>query len=369
MRLNRSLARGDKILLSLVAQEVDTQCDCACLTESFPFTSPLPHPIFYYLELTPQCNNHCPGCGNVFAEDRTLQPLSAAQWGEILAQLKPYAVRLKLTGGEPTLHPQFKEIVALIDDLDIPFALFTNARWLYPEQLLAFLKGILRFGGFLISLHGASAVSHDAFTGVPGSFAETVDNIRRAIAAGLSVTTSTVITKHNYSEVEQIVALSKELGANHAVFNRYLGQHLPSIEPTNEELKEAMQTIERLRVTADYPVKFGNCIPQCFYPSSSTGCLAGVAFCTVDPWGNVRPCNHAPRICGNLLEHSIEEIWNSEAMEYWRRLIPPQCEHCLAFSQCHGGCRAEAMLLGFERDPLIDQPRVMKAKKLASNHL
>ena len=347
---NRNLSKA-----SISASLLDADGDCACVTEVNWFALPLSFPIFYSLELTPTCNNLCPGCGNVFAIDRTPQPLTSAEWQTVLAKLKPRAFRLKITGGEPTLHPEFEAIVESIRELDIPFALFTNARWPDPQRLLTFLKNVPQFGGLLISLHGATSYTHEAFTGVPGSFEETVTNIRRAAAASLSVTTSTVITKQNYTQVNQIAALNKELSANHAVFNRYLGQHLPDIGLAKEELKEAIQAIEQLRV-AGYPVKFGNCIPQCFYPSSSTGCLAGVAYWTVDPWGNVRPCNHAPLICGNLLDQSIEEIWNGEAMQHWRNTISEQCYSCIEFSKCHGGCRALAMLLGLEKDPLIGEP-------------
>ena len=320
-------------------------------------------PILYSLELTPACNNRCLGCGNVFAHNRTPQPLSAAQWGKILADLKPYIHRLKLTGGEPTLHPEFGAIVATLRGLDIPFALFTNARWRDPAHLVTFLQAVPQCSGLLISLHGATAASHDAFTRVPGSFAETCANVRHVVTAGLNVTTSTVITSYNWYEVEDIVRLSQKLGANHAVFNRYLGKPLSQIEPSEDQLRQAVEAIDDLRRREDR-VKFGNCIPQCFYPSSSTGCLAGVAYCTVDPWGNVRPCNHAPLICGNLLEQSIEEIWHGEAMNRWRGMIAEQCWPCLELPRCHGGCRAMAMIQGVEKDPLMREPILEKELEL-----
>ncbi|RLC66459.1 MAG: hypothetical protein DRI48_04620, partial [Chloroflexi bacterium] len=178
-------------------------------------------PILYSLELTSTCNNRCSGCGNVFAPDRTPEPLSAAQWREIFVRLSPHVHRLKLTGGEPTLHPEFETIVATLRGLDISFALFTNARWRDPPRLVSFLQTVPQCKGLLVSLHGSPPSSHDAFTGVPGSFDETCANVRRAVAAGLNVTTSTVITRHNWREVEPVVRLSRELGANHAVFNRY----------------------------------------------------------------------------------------------------------------------------------------------------
>lgn len=314
-------------------------------------------PILYSLELTPACNNRCLGCSNVF--DRKAQPLPTTQWERILTALKPHIHRLKLTGGEPTLHPEFETIVATLHELDISFALFTNARWRDPARLVAFLQTVPQCSGLLISLHGATAASHDAFTGVPGSFVETCANIRRAVAAELNVTTSTVITSYNWHEVENIVRLSQELGANHAVFNRYLGKPLPQVEPGEDQLRQAVKAIDSLRRQGNR-VKFGNCIPQCFHPSSSTGCLAGVAYCTIDPWGNVRPCNHAPLICGNLLEQSIEEIWHGEAMSRWRGMIAEQCRHCLELPRCHGGCRAIAMIQGVEKDPLMRSPILEK---------
>ncbi len=316
-------------------------------------------PILYSLELTSTCNNRCSGCGNVFAPDRTPEPLSAAQWREIFVRLSPHVHRLKLTGGEPTLHPEFEALVAALQELDIPFAIFTNARWPDPVRLVAFLQAVPQCKGLLVSLHGSTPASHDAFTGVPGSFDEACANTRRAVAAGLNVTTSTVITRHNWHQVEDIVRLSRELGANHAVFNRYLGKPLAQIEPDGGQLHRAMEVIGGLRRRGDR-VKFGNCIPQCFHPSSSTGCLAGVAYCTVDPWGNVRPCNHAPLICGNLLERSIEEIWHGGAMNRWREMIAEPCLHCLELPRCHGGCRAVAMIQGLERDPLMGDPILEK---------
>jgi len=349
-----------------IIQEVDRQCDCACLEPDLLI--PLPaYPIFCYVELTPACNNHCPGCGNIFADDRALPPLSSAEWQVILTKLHPHVYRLKLTGGEPTTHPEFEAIIRIIQKLDIPFALFTNTRWHTPAQLIALLRDTPQCKGLLVSLHGATATSHDAFTNVSGSFYETCANIRRAVAAGLSVTTSTVITKHNWQESGAIVALSQDLGAHHSVFNRYLGPLLPEIEPSPEQLQHAIQTVE---YTSQWPtngqqskVKFGNCIPQCFYPSSSTGCLAGIAYCTIDPWGNVRPCNHAPLVCGNLLTQSLEEIWHSAAMEAWREMIPEGCVGCSQFEVCRGGCRATAMLRGLERDPLIGKPVVTKPQE------
>ncbi len=319
-------------------------------------------PVLYSIELTPFCNNRCPGCYNMFVEDKHTRtgplmrrPLSSDNWRIVLEKLAPNAHRFKLSGGEPTLHPEFEAIVSHIRALDVPFTLFTNARWHDSERLLDFLSDVPQFVGFLISLHGARAESHEVFSGVAGSFHETVENIRRAVARGFAVTTSTVFTPANLEELPAIVDFSIELGAHHVVFNRYLGVEIPEISISESDLVRAAQTVDRMKAEGK-PVKFGVCIPQCFTSNGSGGCLAGVAYCTIDPWGNLRPCTHSYLIAGNLLTQSVEEAWQSNEMERFRGTIPDACHSCGAFSSCHGGCKAVAMELGLKHDPLMSHP-------------
>ena len=341
--------------------------DCACIVNPGQ-TVGLGEPLFF-AELTPVCNNACVGCGNVFAGNRSPEPLSAQEWCAVLDRIAPSTTWLKITGGEPTLHPDFDEIIEHVAALGIPFTLFTNGRWLEPERLVHFLAGISQLDGLLVSLHGARAQSHEAFTCTPGSLDETVANIRLAVDAGLKVTTSTVLTRYSCPEIEDIVALGQELGADHAAFQRFIGAALPEIEPSELELQRAVGAIEniangesRIGGNGRGPkgngklVRFGTPIPHCFAANSSFGCLAGIAQATIDPWGNVRPCNHAPLICGNLLTQSLEEIWHSAAMEAWRGMIPEECRGCEEFDVCRGGCRAIAMLRGLQGDPLMTVP-------------
>ncbi len=309
-------------------------------------------PVIYALELTPACNNHCPGCPNHLATGGSeQQPLSFSTWCRILDRLVPHARRLKLTGGEPTLHPDFLSIAERIDSVGLDFTVFTNGCWEKPETLVGTLSRLNRLTGLLVSLHGASAQSHEAFTKVEGSFQETQENIRRAVAVGLPITISTVLTEPNLDEISDIVQFAEQLGTTHVVFNRYLGPDVDGLTPSPSELACAVRQIETLR-REGHAVKFGNCIPQCFLPNESSGCLAGVAYCAVGPSGEVRPCTHSAVVAGNLLEESLDEIWWSAPMQAFRDSISPLCHHCQAFSVCHGGCKALAMNLGLESDPL-----------------
>jgi radical SAM protein with 4Fe4S-binding SPASM domain len=326
--------------------------DCACQLITHDERAIHERPIIYSLELTPACNNRCPGCGNVFAScTPDVAPLSAERWRVLLDKIAPHARKLKVTGGEPTLHPEFYKIVTAIAERDMPFTLFTNARWRAPRKLLAFLQQVPQCVGLLISLHGTDAPSHEAFTGVQGSFEETMKNIRRATDAGFVVATSTVLTRHNVSRVKAMTEFALSLGADHAVFNRYLGAPLPEIEPSRAALRSAIKALEAL-LHQGIPVKYGNPVPQCFVFNSSHGCVAGKAYCTLDPWGNMRPCNHSPTIVGNLFEQSLAALWHSETMDQWRSLPPTECQSCPDGEVCAGGCKAMAELRTEGSDPL-----------------
>ncbi len=370
--------------------ENDCACDCGITPNSESLNlPPLTCPAIYSLELTPVCNNRCSGCGNVFADDRSQKapagrpnsaeygkfvaagsppracykmpelspgrPMPLEHWENILDIIAPHAQSLKLTGGEPTLHPQFELIIQAIRQRDLNFSLFSNGCWRYPKRIIALLKDTAQNAGLLISLHGADAKAHEAFSGVKGSFAKTIKNIRRATQAGLTVHTNAVLTRYNHHQVEALVKLSQSLGAECVVFNRYIGQPIAAFDLPLPDFRQAIREVDRIG-RENGQAKFGTCIPLCLVESSSSGCLAGTAYCAIDPWGYVRPCNHAPQIAGNLLAESLENIWRSAAMESWRSLIPGQCETCSAFSTCHGGCRADATLKKLERDPLMSMP-------------
>jgi radical SAM protein with 4Fe4S-binding SPASM domain len=128
-----------------------------------------------------------------------------------------------------------------------------------------------------------------------------------------------------------------------------------SLVPEDDQLRTAVERVLALRA-GGAPVKLGNCLPACFVESEQAGCLAGLAFFTVDPWGRVRPCNHAPLVCGSLPQQSVDEIWHSDAMERWRGAYPALCRTCPAVATCRGGCRAEALYQSDGADPLMRAP-------------
>jgi radical SAM protein with 4Fe4S-binding SPASM domain len=318
-------------------------------------------PLYVNIELTHWCNNRCEGCGNLFLDANRSQPpgvrapLELGQWRNVLNEIRSSVNQVRFTGGEPTSHPEFEKILCHAAELDLPFAVFTNCRWGNPRQTVRLLKGFSKLKSILVSLHGSSSEAHDSFTGVKGSFHETISNIRIAVDAGLRVNSNTVITRRNYDKVQQIVELSRSLGVTTTVFARYVGGSDSDAQATPQQLKQAVRAAEDLAAGGE-KVKISGCIPQCFVRSTATGCTAGYTSITIDPTGNVRPCNHAPVVCGNLLRESMDEIWQSKEMKSWRDITPKDCRDCSVLYLCHGGCHAQAMIQGGCSDPLMREP-------------
>lgn len=324
-----------------------------------------------FFELTGYCNNRCPGCINEsfienFASRKFKpgfhhQPLTKEKWVSVLEKLPKSVKAIVLSGGEPTLHTEFFSIINEIDKRGYQFTIFTNGRWPNPEGLIKILSGSKNFNGFLISLHGTTASSHEAFSGQSNSFAETVGNIRKASIAKLPITVSTVITCQNLDELNQLPMFAKELGAEAISFNRYL--HAPSrilgdaiSPPTPEQLKNAIQIIEHSRDQYNglIHIGYGPTIPHCFEESSSLGCSAGDASLVIDPWGNVKPCLHVNLLCGNITQDDFDSIWNNSNLKTWRNLALGSCGSCTTFSSCGGGCRAMLVSWGSNQDPLMN---------------
>jgi radical SAM protein with 4Fe4S-binding SPASM domain len=309
-------------------------------------------PTTYTLEVTSRCNSACVGCGNVF--QRTLGDMDVEQLRHLLANLKPHVINLRLTGGEPTLHSQFPALICLIDGLGAPFVLFSNGLWPDPDETLALLLDCVHLDGVLISLHGHNAAMHQAFAGV-NSFDQVTTTIRQATRAGLTINTNTVLTRYNHQDIAAIATVSRNLGARFAAFSRYYGPPTPVTDLTESELHAATATVLTLQ-RQGVRVHFNNCVPVCFDGQPTKSCPAGITHCTIDPLGRVRPCTHAPHILGDLSNQSIADIWQGEAANQWRALLPPICKTCAEFVRCRGGCKALAYHLHQDRDPLIRGP-------------
>lgn len=253
-------------------------------------------PIAVTLEITLACNLRCPHCYNF---DRTQSapdhlPLDDAEIRDAIDQVRAAgALTLILTGGEALAHPSLEAFVAHAASRRMEVVVKSNGAALAARARRLADAGCRRVD---VSLYGGMAATHDAFTGVPGSFERTRAGIETARAAGLAVGLSVPLTRMNADEVGILLAMGP-CSIDPQITRRVDG------DPAPLDLRVDRPTLERLYAG---PLR-GMAPSPCFDGGVQCNCARSV--CAIGASGDVFPCIGAPWRAGNLRERPFAEIW------------------------------------------------------------
>ena len=149
------------------------------------------------LELTYRCNLHCVHC---YVDIDEPDELATDEWKDVIDQLKSSGViSLLITGGETLLRDDFREIISHIRRRGFFFSISTNGTLLNYD----IVNDIAKLKPFIVntSLYGASALTHEAVTRVPGSFEMTIQAIKVLVNSGIKTLIQTVAMKSNAKEI------------------------------------------------------------------------------------------------------------------------------------------------------------------------
>ncbi len=310
-------------------------------------------PIAATLELTRRCNLRCIHCylGDQ-AEQHRLQDreLKTAALQAALAEWADAGcLYLTLTGGEPLLRPDFAEIYRRARELGLVVTVFTNGTLVTDEIVALFDE--LPPRKVEISLYGATAATHDAITGVPGSHARAWAGIRRLQAGGIRVVLKTVLMKPNLAEQEALEREAAGIGAEFrhdaAIFPcLHGGSRAPlALRVSPEEAVRAdMATAER-RATWREKIEQTAAAPE---TDRLYGCLAGQTHFHADPFGGLSPCVLAENYRCDSSGRAFREVWNGDLTEIRSRKrtrdggsfageLRGACTHCPAFNRIETG--------------------------------
>lgn len=162
-------------------------------------------------ELTNRCNFSCVHC--IRAEDGPHDYLPMTIVDKVLTEVPAYqpVSLVAFTGGEPTLHPQFAEIVELVATHGYRVTFVTNG-WNFPQTFakIQAWKSALETVSF--SLDGASETTHDTLRRQPGSFRRLMQAISLCHVHGVPFQLNMVVTRANRTELEAMSILASRLG-------------------------------------------------------------------------------------------------------------------------------------------------------------
>lgn len=344
-------------------------------------------PVTLNLNLTRRCNLKCVMCeqhrhtsgptGLTWYDPRRELPLS--DWVRLLDQTASFRPQLYLTGGEPTLYPQFAEFLQAAKQRGFMVHLQTNGTLLDRIADHLVTQGV---EAVTVSMDGPQEI-HDAIRGQKGAFAKTTAGLRALVEArkrlrrpGPILTINCVISKASLATLDKMVPLAHELGADilqiqHTIFNTAANvqrhnlalspafaaaQGLDLTPPSIPEgeyyaseitaadlplLRNKLAEIPRLAQGRIRPVFLPNLPSQLLesyyldlahpFPQE---CNAPWKGCRILPDGTVSPCLHLT--AGNIASQPFKEIWNGPKMRRLRQIIAqqlfPGCARCCSRS-------------------------------------
>lgn len=316
-----------------------------------------------YVYLTGGCNLACRHCWltpTFHPDGGTGGHLPVELFERVLDEAIPLGLQsVKLTGGEPFLHPEILRLVDLLKNRKIGLTIETNGTLVTPELAQALReRSTLNF--ISVSIDGSRAEIHDPFRGVTGSFERAVDGVKALVAAGYRPQVIMSLHAGNVNDIEPLVRMAESLGAGSVKFNLVqpcgrgeqlsdAGQALPI-----ERLVELGRWVER-DLQARCSIGLHYSWPMAFFSlkrlaNDSLGVCGIHTILGILPAGQLAMCGIGemiPELCyGQLGVDSLAEVWASHPMLVdLRKTVPGRlegiCARCLMRESCLGSCVAQ----------------------------
>lgn len=282
--------------------------------------------------------------------------ISTAEIKEIIAKLQGEAPveSLALSGGEPLLRDDLPEILSFIKERGIASVVITNGALLTKKRVAATMVG----GTYEVTLLSYRRRIHDKLVDRRGAWNAVVDGMANILQAGGNLVAVFVATKLNYMDLFKTAELTIALGASGLMYNRinlgaYNLRYVDQLLPTPAMIQENLDMLEELGGKYELPIAVSVVIEPCVvdvrkYKHIHFGWCPLVgedSYFTIDPCGNVRICNHSPRILGNIKRDRFVHLYhNHPYVRSFHDTWPSECADCdtQLREMCRGGCKAAA---------------------------
>lgn len=299
------------------------------------------------IALTYRCNFNCVHC-YAHSSEKPEAELSGAAWMRILDQLADAGcLFLLITGGEPLLRSDFKDIYLHAKKRGMLVTVFTNGSLVDESILRLFREYPPRMVD--ISLYGMTEDTCRETVGT-GMFLErcleAVQNLHRS---GIPLALKTVVMKANRSDFLRIKAFAESLGVKFrydvCITPRLDGgrapadQRLPVTEAVELEFSDPRR-VEMWRKVHDQK-------PEARGAGPLYRCSAGLNFAFIGPDGSVHPCISATHRRYTMGQTSFTEAWRAMNRDIKELQSPKEsacfrCEKSLYCGHCPAVCHLDA---------------------------
>lgn len=281
-------------------------------------------PISVEMHLTDNCNLNCPWC-----TDKDLHGNGAALPIEKAYDLLRYFGRMGTGvtlegGGEPTVHPRFRDIVAYGYENNVDMGLISNGT-------VDISDSINKLKWVRISLDASNCDEYLIEKG-KNFFDRVMDNLAKYQKVrdnqNCLLGIGYVLTTRNYHDIEDMVGRLNDLGVDYIYFRPV--EEAPDITPTRDELYDLRKRL--LRITENMRIKFMLVInDRLEYDNAHLPCIAHTLTSIIHANGDVVCCEkrrHDYITYGNINEMNFEEIWNNDIKKHTtKKLLDAACQN------------------------------------------
>jgi radical SAM protein len=349
-------------------------------------------PFLAIWEVTQSCDLACKHCRAAAQPIAHPDELTTTEGKALIDQIAAMHVPIFVfTGGDPLKRKDVFELIHYAASKGVMVALTPSATPLLTREAIFKLKeaGLVRLG---ISLDGSTPEIHDAFRGLPGAWARTIQAIEWANEAGIPIQVHTTISRHNAHDLDNLCALFEKLAILVPVgrgqlsallsgeeFEEVFGKIYELSHRVNFQIKttEAMHyrryllqhNLEERRMGHGHPHSAGGGNAKGYEAGAPTSDAQtrtaswatrrvndGKGFLFVSHVGNVYPSGFLPIHAGNVKETPLQEIYrNAPIFKSLRDTskLEGKCGAC-EYKEICGGSRARAYAV--TGDPLAQEP-------------
>ncbi len=296
-----------------------------------------------YLLITNRCNLNCSICIRGKQYDRDLD---YDEFSRVFSSEEYRNMEIVITGGEPTLHPKFVDIVLMASKYFKNVLVASNGTTDYYLEELKSLKNII----FQISLDGAMT-THDLIRG-QGAFEATISTINKFEENELNYCIASVVGNSNNESILELVPVLKTLKkmkfwrvSYEMPFGNSNAQSIMLAEEWNQFVDKILEVVEFkmlikkiffFEIFDKYINNEEKILTRCF------NCGSGKDTIYIYPNFDVYPCTCLTDFCiGNLKNDSLDSIIKSSLNKKFTCYSLDEelpCISCKYFEYCNGGC-------------------------------
>lgn len=317
-------------------------------------------PINGSLELLPLCNMNCDMCYVRLSKEEMDQKgrlRTKDEWLSLAKQMKDAGTLfLLLTGGEPLLFPEFKQLYIELQKMGMILTINTNGTLINEEWTDFFAQYKPR--RINITLYGADDQAYEKLCHYKGGFEKTIHAIKLLRERDVDVKINGSITSKNEEDIKRILDIAAKYDA--AVnLDTYM---YPASRERNKPFDEQSRMHPKEAAIAKYLIleyQWGedaleeykryvvnaveNYDPKQYGYNRKMSCLAGNCSFTINWQGMMRPCVMQSEPQANVFQEGFVQSWEKVSTKTQEILINEECVSCKYRPICNT-CAAAALL-------------------------